>query len=342
VLVGLWCSMLAIYTLLFRYQRLKFIATLLVLWWDVGRAAWLFWAGMGKFVVLIFGAGWGVIRLLAAVIQELILTIFELPSQLGGNISRTFLQGGIPWIAVLMTVLWAVMEGLIFSYILAPTVSEMLSNLTGAESHRYLGVFLFSMLMPMILGSFACMHVLVDAVKARSIGSIIQMLFVEMLVMSFEVMFFYRELVDTLTPWISQQTGLQMGLLPVICIASFSWVGVRGMTWFLFARFGTPTLLAFISRQKMADEMAAVVSPAQTEARWDQALQKLKSEQGWFQERAQILFTAAVLPAFQLIAAAINFCVALFLSAPLFSLPFKSMDDIAETKALLAQMASWD
>lgn len=112
------------------------------------------------------------------------------------------------------------------------------------------------------------------------------------------------------------------------------------MTWFLFARYGTPTLLAFISRQKMPAEMAAVVSPAQTEARWDKTLQKLKAEQGWFQERAQALLEAAALPAFQIIAAAINFCAALFLSSPLFSLPFKSMGDIAETRALLQQIAS--
>src|SRR2546430_5212496 len=32
---------------------------------------------------------------------------------------------------------------------------------------------------------------------------------------------------------------------------SLGWVGVRGMTWFLFGRFGTPALLAILGRKAM-------------------------------------------------------------------------------------------
>lgn len=338
VLIGLWCSMLSIYTLPFRSGRLRFVTSLCVLWWDAARATWLFWAGMAKFVFLLFAALWGMVRLIAAVLQEIILSIFDIPSRLGGNIARNFLQGGIPWIAVLLTVMWAVLEGLIFSYILAPTISEILSNLTGSESHPYIGIFLFCMLVPMILGSFACMHVLVDAVKSRAVGQIIQMLFVEVLVMGFEVMFFYRELVDSLTPWISQQTGIQMGFVPVILISVCGWMGVRGMTWFLFARYGTPTLLAFIERKRMAEEVVGPQAHVPVESRWEKALHKLKEEHHWFQERAQSLLEAAVLPAFQVFAAAINFCVLLFISKHLFNLPFKNLAEVGETKTLLQQI----
>jgi len=339
IVVGLWCSMVSVYTLPFRSHRIRFVSTLFVLWWDVARAGWLFWAGMAKFFFLALGAVWGLMRFVVAAAQEFIISVFELPGKLGGNISRNFLQGGIPWIAVLLTVMWAVLEALIFSYILAPTISEILSNLTGSESHRYLGIFMFVMLTPMILGSFACMHVLVEAVKSRNVTQIVQMLFVEVLVMGFEVMFFYRELVDSLTPWISQQTGVQMGLVPVLVIATCGWIGVRGMTWFLFARYGTPTLLAFISRQRVEESaQPGATKAAPMENRWEKALQRLKQEQGWFQEKAQTLLEAAILPAFQIIAAGINFCMLLFLSRPLFNLPFKNLAEVGETKALLQQV----
>src|SRR6266480_1063464 len=49
IVVGLWCTLLTCYTLAFRSQRLNLVGTLLVLWWDVARSVWLFWAGMGKF-----------------------------------------------------------------------------------------------------------------------------------------------------------------------------------------------------------------------------------------------------------------------------------------------------
>src|SRR5688572_26291522 len=45
VIVGLWCTLLTCYTLLFRNHRLNLLGTLLVLWWDVARSLWLFWAG---------------------------------------------------------------------------------------------------------------------------------------------------------------------------------------------------------------------------------------------------------------------------------------------------------
>src|SRR5438105_372808 len=50
LMAALWCSMLSVYTLLFRGGRLRYISTVLVLWWDVARSIWLFWAGMGKFL----------------------------------------------------------------------------------------------------------------------------------------------------------------------------------------------------------------------------------------------------------------------------------------------------
>src|SRR5258708_4037391 len=66
VIVGLWCTMLAIYTLPFRSNRNHVVGTFLVLWWDATRSAWLYWAGMGRFLFVAFGTFWGLLRLVVA------------------------------------------------------------------------------------------------------------------------------------------------------------------------------------------------------------------------------------------------------------------------------------
>jgi len=80
------------------------------------------------------------------------------------------------------------------------------------------------------------------------------MVAVELFVMFFEVMFLYRELIDALTPWIAQQTGMKVGLTVTLSLSAFGWIGIRGMTWFLFGQYGTPPMLAFISRKPMVDD----------------------------------------------------------------------------------------
>jgi hypothetical protein len=338
VIVGLWCSMLAIYTLLFRSGRLKFIGMLLVLWWDVARSTWLFWAGMGQFLFVAFGSLWGLLRLMVGVLLEIIREIFELPFVLTGRFTRNLRSPGVPWIAFLMTVLWSALEAAVFSYILTPTFSEILSDLVGTDVHRYLTPCLFVMLFFLIAGSFACLYVLVEAIREKNVTAIVQMAIVEVFVMFVEVVFLYRELIDALTPWIAQQTGLQMGIVPVILFACFGWVGVRAMVWFLFARFGTPTLLALIARQRLADEEPERASAAKSEERLEQIFHKLKSEQSWFQQQAHALLEAAVLPIFQVIATLLNFAFVFFLSRALFNIPFHSLAEVGETKTLLQNL----
>jgi len=65
------------------------------------------------------------------------------------------------------------------------------------------------MLFFMVAGSFACLQVLIEAIAKKDIKGIIQMAIVEVFVLFVEVMFLYRELIDALTPWIMQQTGLK-------------------------------------------------------------------------------------------------------------------------------------
>src|SRR5207245_5582605 len=105
---------------------------------------------------------------------------------------------------------------------------------------------------------------LIDSFSKLEIKLIVQMVLVELFVMFFEVMFLYRELVDAITPWIAQQTGerFRLGIAFTLSVATFGWVGIRGMTWFLFGQYGTPPLLAFISRQPLPEWEAPPRPPA--------------------------------------------------------------------------------
>ena len=130
-----------------------------------------------------------------------------------------------------------------------------------------------------------------------------------------------------------------MGLAATLLFSTLAWMGIRGMSWFLFGRFGTPTLLALISRQRLPEEaVPSAAAQALTQRRWESVIGKLKREQDWFQTRAQALLEAAILPAFQVIAAGINFGMVLFLAQPAFSLPFKSLAEVGDTKTLLASL----
>src|SRR3990170_3960523 len=66
LIVGMWCTMLAVYTLPFRGGRHEFIVAIVTTWWDSGRAIALFWGGLFRALFLSVGWAWGLIRILAA------------------------------------------------------------------------------------------------------------------------------------------------------------------------------------------------------------------------------------------------------------------------------------
>src|SRR5258705_3366109 len=191
----------------------------------------------------------------AKIVLEVIRQVALMPFTMTGRMTQTYFTPGVPWIAFVMLIFWCALEAAIFSYTLMPTVTELLADLVGGESTtRYSGPILYFFLLLLIMGSFACVQTLMDAVKKREWKFIVQMVAVELFVMFFEVMFLYRELIDALTPWIAQQTGMKVGLTVTLSLSAFGWIGIRGMTWFLFGQYGTPPMLAFISRQPIVDE----------------------------------------------------------------------------------------
>ena len=166
--------------------------------------------------------------------------------------------------------------------------------------------------------------------KNKQIGQIIQMVLVELSVIFFEVMFLYREMIDALTPWIAQQTNerLLLGLWSTLALAAFGWVGVRGMTWFLFGRFGTPALLAILGRETVRQD-APLAFPREHMVNTLQGpIAALKAESAWFREEVRKVFELISLPVLQLLAAAVNFAAVTITSRPMFSLPFASLDEV--------------
>ena len=154
----------------------------------------------------------------------------------------------VTW-AVALLIVWSAVEATVFTVTLRPTMSELLAELTGVTVNPIaLVVVLWIFLTIIIVGSFACIQVLNDAIKAKDPRNIVSMIAVQISVAMFQVLFLYRGLVDEMTPWLAQQ-GVTLGLVSTFGLAFFAWVGVRGMTWYLFGRSGAPALLAVLNRQ---------------------------------------------------------------------------------------------
>lgn len=336
VIVAIWCTMLALYTVPFRSGRREFLVALVILWWETGRSVWLFWVGIGRFVWMLIGWAWGLVKLTLQLgfksLRLVILTPFALLDWMG----RKYFQPGVPWLAFLLTIGWSALEALIFTYTLMPTVSEVFYDLAGVENRTLMAPILWLFLFVVICGSFASIQVLAQAWEKKDIKTFIQMLFVEAFVMFFEVMFLYRELIDAITPWIAATTGQQLGFGWTIALASFGWIGIRAMTWFLFGRFGTPALLAVMARDTIAATATPDERPRAPEPDWWRGpINALKAENEWFRARSRELLELMSLPVLQLLAAAVNCATVVITARQAFKLPFTTLENVMMKDALL-------
>jgi hypothetical protein len=332
IATGMWCTALSVYTIPFRSGRGTFVTAVLMTWWDAGRCIWLFWAGMLRVGVALVGWVIGSVRFGLLMLKNMLLGLARSPLTLLDGASRSYFQPGVPWVAFLVLVVWCAIESTIFTFTLQPTLVEVFGSLTGFDPNpRVMAPLLWMFLFLLVAGSFACVQVVTDAIKAKKTATIVQMLIVESAVMFFEVIFLYRELIDAITPWIAQQSGdaMHLGIFATLALASFGWLGVRGMSWFLFGRFGTPALLAVLSRQAVEHEgVTRAAEPKAQPEIWRAPINALKAETAWFHEEAKRMLELLSLPVLQLFAAAINFPVIVVQSRPMFELPFKSLDDV--------------
>src|SRR6266850_1809146 len=299
LVAGLICSMAALYTLPFRSGRGGFLVSVVMSWWDWLRMTWFYWAGLLRFVVVLLGWVWGLLKLAGAMFVKLIKFIFTRPLALMDWATRQYFQPGVPWLAFLMIVLWP-------------------------------------FLVILIAGSFAAIQALTDAIATKNTTQIVTTAVFEGFVMFFEVLFLYRELINAITPWIAQQTGFQLGFASTLAFASFGWVGVRAMTWFLFGRFGTPALLGILGRQKLEGTgmSGSGVAPIEPDF-WKGPIDALKRESEWFKKEAREVFELISLPVLQILAAGVNFAVVVILGRPTFTLPFRNLEQVLASTPLI-------
>jgi hypothetical protein len=261
-----------------------------------------------------------------------------LPFVLNGRLSAYF-QPGVPWIAFVMLLAWSVLEATVFTHTMMPTVSGVLSELSGGPASRFTAAVLFAFLLLLVMGSFACLQTLREAVRLREIKFIAQIVVVELLVMFFEVMFLYREFIDAISPWIARDAGIRLGFWATMATASAGWLGVRAMTWFLFAQYGTAPLLAFIARRPIAEAEAPTMALAPVgigQPWWHRARDDFKRELDWLHARGDQFLEYLALPVLQLLAAGLNFGMMIIASRPAFQLPFRTLKEVTDTRDILA------
>ena len=331
LIVAVWSTMLSLYTLPFRSQRGKFLTIIALGWWDTGRGIWFFWTGVMRFAALLVGWAWSLVAVTVRMILVGLKGFLSAPLSMFDNLASRYLRPGVPWIAVMLTLIWSGLEATIFSFTLMPTLTEVLADITGFVPNRlFVMPVLWFFLFFLIAGSFASIQVMTEAIRSRRIGEVIQMVLVEFFVAFFEVVFLYRELIDAITPWINQQSGgqIQMGLVSTLALGVFGWIGIRGMTWFLFGRFGTPSLIAIVSRQVPPGEEAKVREAVLTPKMWRAPIDAMKAETSWFKKEARRGVELASLPVLQLLAMAVNFPVVAISSRPVFTFPLKNLNEV--------------
>ncbi len=341
LVAALWCTMASLYTLPFRSGRGGFLTMLLMSWWDAGRMIWFYWAGLVRLGVLLLGWIWNVVKLASTLLWRFLRFLVTSPFALLDWGTRQYFQPGVPWLAFLFLVLWSALEATIFTFTLKPTIAELMADITGRElSSLSVTVVLWPFLFVVISGSFAAIQVLSEAIKSRRASEIVGMVIAEAAVMFFEVVFLYRELIDAITPWIANQTGLKLGFFSTLLLASFGWAGVRAMTWFLFGRFGTPTFLGILARHSMPGAKTAPAASRVDPELWRGPIAAFQAEADWFREQARQMFELLTLPVLQVLAAGLNFAVVVILGRPIFSLPFRSLDEVLASTPRVAAPAA--
>ncbi len=337
---AVWGTAVSLYTVPFRLGRATTLfKALLFSWWDVIRTTGLYWLGIVRFLVVLVGWVWGLLKLGVQLVWGTLKGAVSSPFALLDSTSR---RPGVPWPAFFLLVIWSAIEATIFTFTLRPTMSELLADLTGYEVNAvFLVLILWLFLWVLIAGSFACIQVLNDAIKTRQVGQIIAMVLVELTVALFEVLFLYRELVDAITPWLAQQ-GVSLGVFGTLALALLGWVGVRGMTWFLFGRFGTPALIGLLGRTALGGGIGAAADVgAQADMDfWRGPISALKAEREWFKKEAKEVLELMSLPILQLVAAGFNFGFVVFEGRAHFTLPFRTLEDVLASTPFAGKAAA--
>jgi hypothetical protein len=273
-----------------------------------------------------------------SMVKEIILMPFRLVSHFGSNM----LAPGTPWIAVAMTFFWCIFEAIIFTFVMTSLVIDTLSNLAGTQlTEGGIRIPLFLFMLFVVLGSYAVLSAFTDALATRDWATVIKIGVVEVVAMFVEVVFLYREFVDALVPWFAQHTSgkFELGIAGTLAIAGFTWLGIRSLSWFLFASAGTPTIMAIIKGQGLAagggggtGQPLSLFSPG--------FVAQVKQEFDWVADAGEQLVNSFLVPPMQLVAAALNFVTLLIANRHFMDLPLKSIKDFKDARALANELGA--
>jgi hypothetical protein len=341
IILACWLSIASFLTIIFRQNRKKFVIALFITWWDLGKSIALFWAGILKFVFSFIAALLGVIKILIFAIWSIIQEILFLPFRLLIYMGQTLVKSQIPWIAVTLTLIWCLIEAVIFTYVTTPLVIDTFSNITGEQlSINFIRIPLFIFLLFIVLGSYSVLSTFAEAFKRKNIHSIIGISVIELVTLTVEILFLYREFVDSLVPWFAQYSeNFQLGIFGTLSIAAFVWFGIRSLSWFLFAGHGTPVIMAVIQGKGIQTEKPIEARKTPFLLISTALINKIKEETEWFYNKGDELLGSFILPPLQIIAAAINFCTLLITANHIFELPFKNLETIKDAKFFAVTVA---
>jgi hypothetical protein len=340
-ILACWLTIACLLSIIVRSNRGEFVNALFITWLDLGKSIVAFWGGIFRFVFHLVVAALEFVKILLVSIWAVVLELIAMPFRLLGNAGHNLMYSNVPWLAVIMTLLWCVVETMIFTYVTTPLVMDTFANITGEYfTEAFLRIPLFTFLFIVVLGSYAVLATLVEAIKSKDIGSIIGVTVIELVVLSVEVVFLYREFVDSLVPWLAQHSeNFELGIFGTLAISTVVWFGIRSMSWFLFASHGTPTILSIIrgrgtgvkqEREQIHQQQPRHVRPQSS------FLGQIKEDMEWFQHQGEKLLGSFILPPLQVFAAAVNFCTLLINGKHLFEIPFKSIRDIKDATTLLS------
>src|SRR5262249_53329485 len=155
-----------------------------------------------------------------------------------------------------------------------------------------------------------------------------------------EIVFLYREFVDALVPWFAQHASghFELGVGGTIGIAAVVWLGIRSLSWFLFAGAGTPTILAIIQGQGVGDPDALGAPKAEFHLFTENFMNHLRQEFEWAGVEGQRLMDAFLVPPMQVVAAALNFVTTRPANRHLRDLPLQSVADFKDARTLTGEL----
>ena len=330
--IAVWSTGLSVYTMPFRSGRTRFVSLVLLAWWDAALAVWLYWVGMVRVAGVVLGWALGIARLAIRMIMGFVREIVGTPFTMSSRLMRGYFKPGVPWLGFVMLLLWSALEAAVFTYTLEPRITTLINDLSGSDDSRFTVPILYVMVLALVLGSFACVQALINAVRTANPRFIAQIIGIELFTIFFEVMFLYRGVIEVTMPWIARDNAI------TVAAAVGAWFGVRGLTWFLFGQYGTPPLLSLIARRPLTDVEAAPASFMREEPFWRLAMDDFRRDLDWLHIKSDEMLELLALPVVHLLGAALNFAMILTASRPVFNLPFRSLKEVTESRDMETTM----